>query len=556
MSKTAVIYARVSTDEQANNYSLPTQLEACRQLAHLKGYTILEEFQEDYTGTKLQRPEFDKVQALVEAGKVQVVITHDVDRLARKLAHQIIIEEHFTKRGAALEFALADYADTPEGKLQKHIKGVIAEYEREKILERTKRGRVGKIQAGNISCGRFARYGYTYVTDGNKSRYEPDPVEAEVVVLIFFLFVVERLNRPEIARRLKALCIPTTHDIEQKESKDKKKRDMYCWDPAVIWRILTDETYTGVWHYGKHKRVDGKRVRTARSEWIPVSVPQIITPEVFAAAQERIAENRKYAPRRTTQEYLVRGRMICSCCGSRYGGKTRTYPASDKYKKTYVYQYYTCQGIEKARGKDLETKSCRGSLQVAGVDQVVWNTVKAFLKQPDSMLLGLRERQVETNERRDRITEQRAILRERIESNNREVEQYVRLYGKRNLSEEMLDKMVGDLNYEIASCQTEIMRLDNELASLRIDENDIAAIARYCRDIQAGIEQFAFAEKRAVLDALDVTIEVTRTEGVKRGASLKIAGCFSEMGIIPLEATDTDSVLSVANDTPIAIGKS
>src|SRR5258708_13504811 len=106
MNKTAVLYARVSTDEQANNYSLPTQLEACRQLAQQKGYTILKEFQEDYTGTKLQRPEFDKVQALVEANKAQVVITHDVDRLARNLAHQIIIEEHFAKFGLTLKFAL------------------------------------------------------------------------------------------------------------------------------------------------------------------------------------------------------------------------------------------------------------------------------------------------------------------------------------------------------------------------------------------------------------------------------------------------------------------
>src|SRR5260221_4693683 len=97
MNKRAVLYARVSTDEKADNYSLPTQLDACRELAQQKGYTVLEEFQEDYTGTKLQRPEFDKVQALAEAGQAQVVIVHDVDRLARNLAHQIIIEERFAK---------------------------------------------------------------------------------------------------------------------------------------------------------------------------------------------------------------------------------------------------------------------------------------------------------------------------------------------------------------------------------------------------------------------------------------------------------------------------
>src|SRR5438105_1684189 len=82
--KTACIYARVSTADQADKgYSLPTQIEACLALAHQEGYTVPEQhiFVDDYIGTSLKRPQFTKLRDLVHQQLVQAVFVYDEDRL-------------------------------------------------------------------------------------------------------------------------------------------------------------------------------------------------------------------------------------------------------------------------------------------------------------------------------------------------------------------------------------------------------------------------------------------------------------------------------------------
>ena len=130
----AAIYARVSTTDQADKgYSLPTQIDACQRLAQQEGYTVPEShvFVDDYTGTSLNRPQFTKLRDLVHQRLVQAVFVHDLDRLSRKLAHQLLLSEEFEQVGVALRIvAMPDGATTPEAQLLNNVRGVIAEYER------------------------------------------------------------------------------------------------------------------------------------------------------------------------------------------------------------------------------------------------------------------------------------------------------------------------------------------------------------------------------------------------------------------------------------------
>jgi len=139
MTKQVAIYARVSTDEQAKGYSLQTQLEACQNYARERGYTVTETFADDYTGAVMDRPALNKLRDLIALETIEAVIVYDVDRLARKSAYQVLIEEEFKRAGVLIEFVMGQYDDSDEGRLQKQIKGVIAEYEKAKILERSKR---------------------------------------------------------------------------------------------------------------------------------------------------------------------------------------------------------------------------------------------------------------------------------------------------------------------------------------------------------------------------------------------------------------------------------
>src|SRR5262245_11291533 len=164
--KLAAIYARVSTTDQADRgYSLPTQIEACQAMAHQEGYTVPDThiFVDDYTGTTLNRPQFPQLRDLVRQRLVQAVFVYDLDRLARKLAHKLLLSEEFDQAGVALRIGTTPQEDkTPEGQAFSNMRGVFAEYERAKILERTARGRRGRAQAGHVPPGRRT-LGYLYV---------------------------------------------------------------------------------------------------------------------------------------------------------------------------------------------------------------------------------------------------------------------------------------------------------------------------------------------------------------------------------------------------------
>ena len=153
----AAIYARVSTTEQADKgYSLPTQIEACLAWADREGYAVPEShrYVDDFTGTSLNRPELKKLREALYAKLVHAVIVYDLDRLARKLAHQLLLTEECEQHGIALCVVSMPASDkTPESQLLVNVRGIIAEYERSKILERTMRGMRGRAQAGGVPGG-------------------------------------------------------------------------------------------------------------------------------------------------------------------------------------------------------------------------------------------------------------------------------------------------------------------------------------------------------------------------------------------------------------------
>ena len=102
MTKQVAIYARVSTDEQAKGYSLKTQVEACQTYAKERGYIVTETFSDDYTGAVMDRPALNKLRDLIALETIEAVIVYDVDRLARKSAYQVLIEEEFKRAGVTM----------------------------------------------------------------------------------------------------------------------------------------------------------------------------------------------------------------------------------------------------------------------------------------------------------------------------------------------------------------------------------------------------------------------------------------------------------------------
>lgn len=158
----AVLYARVSKDDRGNDgRNLAGQIEMCQEYALSNGYQIVEGLTEDdrsASGALFDLPQLNRALTMGRKGEIDVLVVRELDRFARSLAKQLIVENEFKAAGVTIEYVLGEYSDTPEGNLMKNVRAVVAEYERLKINERMKRGRRQKLIADSVMSHGGAHY--------------------------------------------------------------------------------------------------------------------------------------------------------------------------------------------------------------------------------------------------------------------------------------------------------------------------------------------------------------------------------------------------------------
>src|SRR5215208_5990502 len=167
MSKQTAIYARVSTDDQAERgYSLPSQIEACQKFASQKGFDVTAVYRDDISGAKpiTSRPDGYELQRAIDSGQVKAVIVYCVDRLSRDIVDLLTTVRDWLRAGVEV-YALDVGQVTSELDIVLVIKGWQGSDERQKIRERTMRGSIAKARAGQVVGGGSPPYGYTY-SDG------------------------------------------------------------------------------------------------------------------------------------------------------------------------------------------------------------------------------------------------------------------------------------------------------------------------------------------------------------------------------------------------------
>ena len=189
MRKPAAIYARVSSDRQKENHTIASQTAALIQHAETQGYAVPSEWvfqDEGYSGASLVRPGLEAVRDLAAQGHIEAVLVPSPDRLSRKYAYQILLAEEFNRQGVELVFLKGPSGATPEDQLVVQLQGMIAEYERAQIIERSRRGKRHRAQQGTINVLSGAPYGYRYVkkSDSATAYYEVIEAEADVVRLV------------------------------------------------------------------------------------------------------------------------------------------------------------------------------------------------------------------------------------------------------------------------------------------------------------------------------------------------------------------------------------
>jgi site-specific DNA recombinase len=229
-SRKAILYARVSTDEQARSgYSLAQQLEALREYAVHEGYEVLEEVADPgQSGASLERPGMDKVRDLVTAGDVSVVLAQDRDRFAREPAYHYLLRKEFEEYGTKI-CALNDRGDdTPEGELTDGILDQLAKFERAKTAERTRRGRLKKAREGKIVAGPVPNYGFRF--DATREGYIVYEPEMSVVRRISHMVGVEGRTLRAVANALEREGVLTSTGAKH-------------WDARVIKNCIVDDVY-------------------------------------------------------------------------------------------------------------------------------------------------------------------------------------------------------------------------------------------------------------------------------------------------------------------------
>src|SRR5712664_2705661 len=224
----AAIYARVSTERQATAQTIASQLAALRERVTVDGYVLPEAMQfldDGSSGTTLVRPALERLRDLVAAGAVDRLYIHSPDRLARKYAYQVLLVEELYRLGVEVIFFNRELGRSPEDDLLLQVQGMMAEYERAKIVERHRRGKLHAARSGVVNVLSGAPYGYRYVrkhAGGGQARYEIVPDEARVVRQVFAWVGRERLSIGAVCRRLTAAGEVT-------------RTGKPVWDRSMVW---------------------------------------------------------------------------------------------------------------------------------------------------------------------------------------------------------------------------------------------------------------------------------------------------------------------------------
>ena len=481
----AAIYARVSSAQQVEAKTIASQVAALQAHVAADGLPLpaaLQFVDAGYSGATLVRPALEHLRDVAAAGGIDRLYVHSPDRLARKYAYQALLLDELQRAGVAVVFLNRAVGETPEDELLLQVQGMVAEYERAKILERSRRGKRHGAQIGAVSVLSAAPYGYRYIgkaDGGGAARYEVVLEEARIVRQIFTWVGQERATIGEVCRRLAQMGTLT-------------RRGKSVWDRTTVWGLLKNPAYIGTAAFGKthvaplRPRLRAQRGRSLQprravstqdvppEEWITIPVPALIDAALFAAVQEQLQENRRRARQgQRGARYLLQGLVTCAQCGYAYYGKAVSVGAAKGHPRAYAY--YRCVGTDAYRFGG-ERVCANTQVRTDLLDAAVWEQVRGLLEQPQQL----------ADEYRRRLEARPAPMHERAttEAQVRKLQQ-----GVARLIDSYADGLIekGELEPRITRLRQRIAHLEEQARQMA----DAAALEHEMRLIVGRLEEFA-----------------------------------------------------------------
>ena len=503
----AAIYARVSSDQQAERHTIDSQLSELTARASRDGHLVPDDrlfVDNGHSGASLVRPALERLRDLVALATVDTLYVHAPDRLARSYAHQVLLLEEFAHAGTEVVFLNRPIGDTPEDNLLLQLQGMFAEYERAKVLERSRRGKRHRAQAGAVSVLSRAPFGYRYVTreaGGGEARYEVDENAARVVRQVFAWVGHERLTLAAVCRRLHAAGIPSPSGKAH-------------WSRAMIHTMLVNPAYAGRAVYGRRRCVpwraplhpprghDGlpkrpfRQVPAAADRHITVPVPAIVDEALFAGAAEQLEENRRRSRERLAGvRYLLRGLLVCRKCGYGFTG----------HHHRGRWRYYRCCGTDRSRFHGQFRCDAR-LVAVEPLDAAVWDEVCRLLRDPARVLEEYQRRldAVQAGPRRLELD----LLERQVVKARRAIDRVIDGYA-----EGLIEK--AEFQPRIAELRARAARLEAEAGALRAAEEQarslqlvISKLGLFATTVRDRLEAADWSTMRDIIRTLVRRIEV------------------------------------------------
>ena len=487
------IYARVSTDAQEARGTIGSQLELLRERVAREGHELVAEYTDDgLSGARLDRPGLDALRDAAEAGHIEGAWCLSADRLARMYAYQVIVLDELSRHGVPVWFHdTPRMDDNPQARLLTQVQGVIAEYERAKIAERNRRGKLWRARAGEIVAWK-PPYGFRRIPRAGETpaHLEVFEREASVVRRIFDDYVRKDISMRQIAKGLyrDGILSPGGRAV---------------WSVSTIGRILRNEAYIGRVYYNRTKVVPQRKrtgktrqVRRPRDQWIAITVPAILDEDLFEAAQRVSRDNAQWNPRRADPgHWLLRGLVRCGHCDTSVschtmrGGKGGT-----------LLRYYYCRNHDPLRAGG-EHRRCPGrNIRADELDTFVFEQVRDTLLRPDVLLAGEHAVSAHRPPADDELLRaQLARLQRKVDAVAGERRRLADLYQADFIGREEMVRRGDELRRRKQSLEEQQDALVAQHKELARQNNLRKRIAGFAAQVVANIERLDFAQRQRLL---------------------------------------------------------
>jgi site-specific DNA recombinase len=503
MNKCGAIYARVSSDRQKEQHTIASQTEALIDYAQKNGYAVPPEWvfqDEGYSGAILARPGLEALRDLAAEGQISAVLVYSPDRLSRKYAYQVLLAEELSRCGVELVFLKSPAGASPEDQLLAQFQGMIAEYERAQIAERSRRGKRHRAQQGMVNVLSGAPYGYRYVrkSDSSSAYYEVIESEAQVVRMAFEAYTQQGMSINATARLLNERRIPTRTGTTR-------------WERSTVWGLLRNPAYRGRACYGKTELRPRQRItrplrqrhgvasrdsanhERPREDWIEVPVPALVSEEIFALAQEQLQKNKHHSPRRTIEPTLLQGMLVCEQCGY------ALYRASTRTCKQRLH-YYRCLGSDGYRR--LKGPVCTNRpLRQDALDEFVWKEIIRLLDDPTLVQTEI-DRRREAARNADPLRKREEELRREEARLEKSGERLINAYQEGLVTLPQLRRRMPELRKQAQAVEAELQSLEMAAADQAKYLQLAESLAAFRSKLRLRAETLDIRERQQILRLL------------------------------------------------------